>query len=241
MAQVATPAQPAPGDEARAEAERLARERQRLAAERERLARQQAALETARRQALPEAPAPQAQTPAPAPPVPATEGAREPKPPQLRLVGNQLVPREELEALARDLMPLTRESLDTLLERLREHYADQGYVLARAVPHPPKDGVVEIELLEGRLRSLRPVGFSPQDHEAVLEAFRPVLEAGVLRKPQVAEALRRLGARHRIVARLRFEPGTEPGTVVLVVERRAFGGAGREQAPPRVPLPQESR
>jgi serine/threonine-protein kinase len=169
----------------------------------------------------------------PAPPrTPEVRPARPETGGQVRVefAGNTVVPTHALETLAADLLPLTQGSAAILLERLRAHYATLGYSHARAALRPAADGTIAIELLEGRIRSLRPVGFPPAERDAVLEALQPVMQAGVVRTQDLAEAARRLADR-QIVAEIRVEGEPDAETVELVVERRTFGGASPARRP----------
>jgi tRNA A-37 threonylcarbamoyl transferase component Bud32 len=188
--------------------------------------------------------------PAPAPPEPhAVLQAPRPAPPEApapapeplrpRFIGNTVVPTQDLEGLARDLVPLTPESIRTLLQRVHEHYAARGYTFARAVPKGQRDGEVELLLFEGRIRSIRPVGFEPPDEHAVLEAFKPVVQIGLVRTQELLEVTRGLGQRHRIIAQFRFEQGPDPASGELVVERRSFGGARPRPEPTQPPATTE--
>jgi hypothetical protein len=172
--------------------------------------------------------------PAPAPPeshasLPAPEPtpAETPAPRELlraRFIGNTIMPARELEGLVRDLTPLTGESISALLLRVHEHYATRGYPFASAESRGERDGVLEVLVLEGHVRSVRPVGFHGTEEHAVMEAFQPVVHRGVARSQELQEATRTLSGRHRIIAQYRYEPGPDPGSGELVVERRSFGG-----------------
>jgi hemolysin activation/secretion protein len=171
------------------------------------------------------------QTPQPAappaahsPPTPAETPAPPSEPHRARFIGNTVVPAQELEGLVRDLTPLTGESISTLLSRVQGHYAARGYPFARAQSRGQRDGELEVLVLEGHVRSVRPVGFHGTEEHAVMEAFQPVVHRGVARSQELQEATRTLSGRHRIIAQYRYEPGPDPGSGELVVERRSFGG-----------------
>jgi hypothetical protein len=55
------------------------------------------------------------------------------------------------------------------------------------------------------------------------------MQAGVIRKQEIAAAISRI-AEHRVIARVRYDPGPDPGIVDLVVERVSFGGGARGKA-----------
>ena len=213
----AAPPSPASEEESRrAEEERLARERAQLEQERARLARAQAALEAERKKAKPA-------SPQPAPGALASAPASRPAP-RVRFSGNAAIPTAELETLVAPDAEITPATTQGIVRAVGDYYRARGYALARAVPlRWAQDGVLEIEIREGRVDGLRTEGLNAEEQRWAQTAFASVLQSRVFQRQTLAEAVRRLIEQHGLAVRLRFEPGVAPGGVGLVLERSASG------------------
>ncbi|HTU00692.1 MAG TPA: protein kinase [Candidatus Sulfotelmatobacter sp.] len=219
----AAPSQTADEESRRTEGERLARERAQLDQEKARLAREQAALDAERKkaEAARSQPAPTGAVPpaaSPSPPVAARQVSR------VRFSGNAVVPSAELEALIAPDAEVTPASVHGIVRSVGEYYRARGYSLARAIPvRWGPDGVLEIEVQEGRVDGLRTTGLTAEEQRWVQAAFASVLQSRVFQRQTLAEALRRLVEQHGLAVQLRFEAGVGPGGVGLVIGRSPSG------------------
>jgi serine/threonine-protein kinase len=222
-------APPRAEDEAqrKAEADRLAAERQRIEEEKARLAQQQAALEAERRRAAEEMARQKA----------AAEAEARRKAQEARtevatvnrflFTGNTVFSSQELEAIVRDHLgqPVSPEGLQDVAGRVTRFYVSRGFVAARAYPRPRdiRDGVLPIEVAEGRIGRVRVEGFARREALVIEAAFGAALRKGIVEKAPLRIAVVSLMERHRLILNLSLQPGSAPGTVDLVVQPSRTG------------------
>jgi hemolysin activation/secretion protein len=105
-------------------------------------------------------------------PAAAQEALRE-----LVLRGNTVIAREELLEVARPWfgLPVNAADLEALRIALTRHYVDRGYVNsgARLDPLGPRDGVLAIDIVEGRLSAIRFSGLDGLDERYLRDKLWP--------------------------------------------------------------------
>ena len=141
----------------------------------------------------------------------------------LRVIGSTIFAAETLETLVADVAGQRRtlRELQIAAARITVHYRRAGYTLARAYLPQQKmqDGVVTIEVLEGRLEKVQAENASRLSDELV-QARLSRLEAGAALKKSTADrALLLLSDTPGVGAvDSRFAPGSKRGESVLVTK-----------------------
>lgn len=139
----------------------------------------------------------------------------------VRVSGTTVFPRKDLEALVADFVG-DRSSLRQLqiaAARITAHYRRAGYTLARAYLPQQKmqDGVVTIEVLEGKLENIKIDNASRLSNEAVESRLSGVKAGDVFNKSSSERALLLLSDTPGAgVVDSRFAPGSQRGESVLV-------------------------
>ncbi len=142
---------------------------------------------------------------------------------RLRVTGSTVYSAEVLEALVADVAGSTRTLRDLQLaaRRITRHYREAGYTLARAYLPQQKmqDGVVTIDVLEGKLEKVQIDNASRLSDEAV-KARLSRLEAGsVLQSSSADRALLLLSDTPGVgPVDSRLAPGSKRGESVLVTK-----------------------
>lgn len=139
----------------------------------------------------------------------------------VRIVGVTVFSAPKLEALTPDLTGENRtlRQLQIAAARITAHYRRAGYTLARAyLPQQTmQDGVVTIEVLEGKLEGVRIDNASRLSTEAVQSRLSSVKAGDVFNKSSSERALLLLSDTPGAgVVDSRFAPGTQRGESVLV-------------------------
>lgn len=146
---------------------------------------------------------------------------------------NGLYTQEQLEAIAQPLIKpvMTLAELQEVAERITERMRADGYLVASAVlpAQKVKDGQVRIDILEGRLDSLRIIGAQRYSEERLRSYVTPAQQDPALRTEAMERALLLLNELPGVTARGTLAPGAAPGTTNLdveITERRWRAAAG---------------
>lgn len=144
------------------------------------------------------------------------------------LVGDATVfSREELQAMLAPALGRTMSlaELRNALLPITTQYRERGYFLARAVlpPQDVTDGVVKVQILEGKLDpvdgvslSSQPKRLSPKLAQALVA--RPLQAGAALRLADVERGVLLLNDLPGIAASANLEPGSAPDTTRLVLD-----------------------
>jgi hemolysin activation/secretion protein len=144
---------------------------------------------------------------------------------QFQFTGNSALSGEQLASVLRHFVdrPLTLEQLNRAAEEVQALYRSKGWFLARAyLPvQAPKDGVVEIAILEGRIDKVTvnvaaDAPISAAKAQAVANAYlhsgQPITDAGIERPMLLLRDVPRVGAKSVV------EPGSTVGTANIAIE-----------------------
>ncbi len=153
---------------------------------------------------------------------------------EVRWIGNQSISSRALNARISPYLRrnLSIRSIYALCHEVDLFYAEEGYFLARAYPPPQeiKNGVLIIEVIEGRLGEMRVEGNRHYSSSFILSYFHS-LKGSALREQSFLRRLMLLNENIKLVARAIFERGKRFGfaDVILYVEDRrpvhlAFNG-----------------
>ena len=135
--------------------------------------------------------------------------------------GNTLIDDEAL-ALLVDMdggMEVTLGILSLMANEITAEYAIKGYFLTRAfVPQQEMvDGIVKIQVLEGRIGKVIIEGNKRYNSKGFLDRMKPVREEKVLREQTLEETLLELNSMLGIKVRSILRPGELPGTSNLIL------------------------
>ena len=179
---------------------------------------------------VPASPPPASITPAPAPP-PRAKAQVEVS--GLSFSGNTLYTQAQLQAIARPhLKPrMSLEEIQQVAQHVTDRMRAAGYLVASAVvpAQKVKDGVVRIEILEGKLESLRISG-NQRYSETRLKSYLAALQAEpALTTMTLERGLLLLNELPGVTARGAISAGERPGTSnvdVEISERRVRAAVG---------------
>jgi hemolysin activation/secretion protein len=143
---------------------------------------------------------------------------------QLRWTGVSVVPLAELEALLADALgqELDFAQLQALAQRVTQFYRAKGYVLARAyLPvQQISEGVLQIQVLEGRLGQIRVQAQAPLDEAALAARLMHLRPGQVLRNEDLESDLLRLGDLPGLRVSSVLRPGAQTGWTDLEIHAR---------------------
>ena len=141
---------------------------------------------------------------------------------KIEVEGSSLFPKEELEALVNldEGKEISMGVLLLLVQELTSYYVSQGYFLSKAyIPAQKlKDGIVKINIAEGKINVIEVTGNKSLDSEDIEGRFSRVKEEGVLREQTLERTLLELNDLLGITVRSLLKPGELPGTSDLVLE-----------------------
>ncbi|MDB5805683.1 MAG: polypeptide-transport-associated domain protein ShlB-type [Betaproteobacteria bacterium] len=147
--------------------------------------------------------------------------------------GNTLYTQEQLQAIARPLLKpvMSLGEIQLLAEQITERMHADGYLVASAaVPAQKiKDGLVRIDILEGKLESLRIIGNQRYSDERITSYLAPLQAAPALTDKALERSLLLLNELPGVTARGTLAPGAQYGQTNLDVEiseRRFRAAAG---------------
>jgi len=140
----------------------------------------------------------------------------------IRISGAQAVPTAQLQALVADLIG-GQHSLAELEQgagRITQHYRQAGYLLARAYlpTQEIKDGVIDIQVLEGRLGKLSLNNQSGFSDERIREQVADITPDQALRSDTVERNLLLLSDIPGLVVRSTLSPGATLGSTDLDIQ-----------------------
>jgi len=139
----------------------------------------------------------------------------------VRFLGNHSIPSSELEPFVASLRnrDVTLGEIETAVSQIKKHYRAQGYVGAYAYvpPQQMREGVLKIDVLEGRLGEVKigPTKFFGAD--ALQERFR-VKPGDVLTHESLRRDIARLNKHPDIQASAVLEPGKTTGAADVAIE-----------------------
>ncbi len=141
---------------------------------------------------------------------------------KIEVEGSTLFPKEELEALVNldDGKEISMGVLLLLVQELTSYYVSQGYFLTKAyIPAQKlKDGIVKINIAEGKINEIEVTGNKSLDSEEIEGRFERVKNEGILREQTLERTLLELNDLLGITVRSLLKPGELPGTSDLVLE-----------------------
>ena len=141
---------------------------------------------------------------------------------KIEVEGSSLFPKEELEALVNldEGKEISMGVLLLLVQELTSYYVSQGYFLTKAyIPAQKlKDGIVKINIAEGRINKIEVSGNESLDSEDIEGRFIRVKNEGVLREQTLERTLLELNDLLGVTVRSLLKPGELPGTSNLVLE-----------------------
>lgn len=148
----------------------------------------------------------------------------------VEFTGNTVYPAGELVALLKDYLnkPVTLLDIYAAADRVAAHYVANGYTLASVNVPPQKisDGVVQLEVTEGRISNVKLEGASNYRVERI-QAYLDAAPNSIYRSDEVDAGMRRLNDLPGLRARMIVQPGAEYGTseVVIKAEEKPITGA----------------
>ena len=124
-------------------------------------------------------------------------------------------------------LEVTLGILSLMAQEITAYYAQEGYILARAfIPEQEiKDGVVTIQVLEGRVGKVKVMGNQRFDTEDILDRMKPVQEEPIFQKDTLEKTLLQLNDIVGFNSKTTLKPGQEFGTsdvLLEVIESRPF-------------------
>lgn len=140
----------------------------------------------------------------------------------IRISGAQALPAAELQALVADLIggQHSLAELEQGAARITQHYRQAGYLLARAYlpTQEIKNGVVDIQVLEGRLGKLSLNNQSSFTDERIREQVAGITPDQALRSDTVERSLLLLSDIPGLVVRSTLSPGATLGSTDLDIQ-----------------------
>jgi hemolysin activation/secretion protein len=141
-----------------------------------------------------------------------------------RITGNSVYSEDVLRGLIAENIgkQLNLAQLQGVSEVLTRYYRQHGYLLARAYlpPQELRDGIVTIDVLEGRVGEIRVnKQGSTRISQATIDSFLSSFEPGrVLNQNDLERSLLLLDELPQVQASVTLVPGKSPGTSDLIVE-----------------------
>jgi len=146
---------------------------------------------------------------------------------------NSLYKQDQLEAIAKPYLKpvMSLAELQEVAERITERMRADGYLVASAVVPAQKvrDGEVRIDIIEGRLESLRIIGNTRYSDERIKSYLKSLQAQPALTTEEMERSLLLLNELPGVTARGTLAPGERPGTTNLdidITERRWRAAAG---------------
>lgn len=141
----------------------------------------------------------------------------------VKVSGNQLFDQALLESLASDLIGGRHNfaEIDAAVAKITHYYRDRGYLIARAyLPvQDLKDGIIQINILEGQLGQPRINNGAKVTDSAIAGYFNRLKSGAALEAGEVDRAVLLVGDLAGVGgARATLQPGASVGTSDLIVE-----------------------
>jgi len=138
----------------------------------------------------------------------------------IKIIGNDSISTKELKKCIKKHLhqKLSLQDIYDLCEIIDKCYAEKGYFLARAYPPPQtiEDGLLAIEVIEGRLGNIEVVG-NKHYSESFIKSYFASLKGKSLQYNDFIKALMLLNDNSDLVAGAVFEKGKEFGTADVIV------------------------
>lgn len=144
----------------------------------------------------------------------------------VHISGNRSIPEKELRPFLQPLVgrEVTLGEIQDAADAMKRHYRSRGYVAAYVYvpPQEMENGVLTIDVLEGRIGEVKVAGNRWFSAESVRKLFA-LPQFAVIRHDDIRRGLRRLNERPDLKAKAVLSPGEMTGTsdVTLEVEERA--------------------
>lgn len=139
---------------------------------------------------------------------------------EIHFIGNYSIPESELRPLVQELIgrDAALDEIQTAVSRVKKHYREKGYIATYAYvpPQEVQNGVVSIDVIEGRLGELRVEGGKFYSPEWLRKQFS-AKSGEVLTYDLIRKDLNRLNRREDLKAKLALEAGKQIGTADAVV------------------------
>ena len=138
-----------------------------------------------------------------------------------RVRGATVFSEEELlRVLGTPSRAMTLQEVQALVERVTEHYRQQGYIVARALipPQDVRDGIVEVRVVEGRYERIDISNASEISEARIRASLGGVREDAVVHGPTLERAVLLLSELAGIQPKATLEPAAQAGYTNLVLE-----------------------
>lgn len=172
-------------------------------------------------QPRPPAPIVNEQKPPPLPPPPGTVSVAVSA---FTFTGNKVFTRDELAAVVAPFTgrPLKLAEIYDAADKVAAYYVSKGYTLATVNVPPQKvdEGVIRLEVIEGRIAAIRVEGNLHYRSGSILEYLQGVKSGEVYRGSALADGLNTLNELPGLATRAVLKPGDDYGTTDIVVQAR---------------------
>lgn len=139
----------------------------------------------------------------------------------IRIAGATAIPPEELRSVWADLVgkEVGLSDIIAVAEEIEARYRERGYIISRAFvpPQRVRDGVFDITVVEGFIKTATVEGGSPEIRSKIDAYLRPVTTARPLRGEAMERALLLANDLPGVQASGLLRPSDEPGASDLVV------------------------
>jgi hemolysin activation/secretion protein len=138
-----------------------------------------------------------------------------------RVRGATVFPEADLQRLLGEpRRSMTLAELQTLVERINEHYRRHGYLVARAIipPQDVRDGVVEVRVVEGRYERIEIANASEMSEARIRATVGALREDAVVHGPTLERSVLLLSDLAGIQPKATLEPAAQPGYTNLMME-----------------------
>ena len=138
-----------------------------------------------------------------------------------RVRGATIFPEGELQRLLGEpRRNMTLAELQTLVERISEHYRRRGYLVARALipAQDVRDGLVEVRVVEGRYERIEIANASEISEARIRATVSALREDAVVHGPTLERSVLLLSDLAGIQPRATLEPAAQPGYTSLMME-----------------------
>jgi len=139
---------------------------------------------------------------------------------EVSFIGNYSIPDAELRPLVQDLVgrDVTLDEIQDAVTKVKRYYREHKYIATYAYvpPQEIEDGIVKIDIIEGRLGELRIEGNQHYSEEILRRQFS-LRQGEVLTYDKLRRDLERLKKLEDVMAKVSLQAGKEMGTADAVV------------------------